>query len=220
MITIQDNLDNLLQGMKKIFGDKYISSYIFNKDGLPISNCSTTDLEISPEIIGPTGSSLLFTLKQFDAEMSNGSYNTTVIQNHDYIYILSEVENIGFIILILRNERNVIFLDKMKKIGNQIKEMMANVTSNQEINMQDFSNIEDFFIKDSKTDINLSEDTIIKHCISLINSIMTQSSHNTNFLKYLLVKAELMKENNLKSNLNLLLNGLKKLKYNFRIELI
>lgn len=220
MITIQDNLDNLLQGMKKVFGDKYISSYIFNKDGLPISNCSTTDLEISPEIIGPTGSSLLFTLKQFDAEMSNGSYNTTVIQNHDYIYILSEVENIGFIILILRNERNVIFLDKMKKIGNQIKEMMANVTSNQEINMQDFSNIEDFFIKDSKTDINLSEDTIIKHCISLINSIMTQSSHNTNFLKYLLVKAELMKENNLKSNLNLLLNGLKKLKYNFRIELI
>ena len=220
MITIQDNLDNLLQGMKKIFGDKYISSYIFNKDGLPISNCSTTDLEISPEIIGPTGSSLLFTLKQFDAEMSNGSYNTTVIQNHDYIYILSEVENIGFIILILRNERNVIFLDKMKKIGNQIKEMMANVTSNQEINMQDFSNIEDLFIKDSKTNINLSEDTIIKHCISLINSIMTQSSHNTNFLKYLLVKAELMKENNLKSNLNLLLNGLKKLKYNFRIELI
>jgi predicted regulator of Ras-like GTPase activity (Roadblock/LC7/MglB family) len=220
MINIQDNLDNLLQGMKKLFGDKYISSYIFNNDGLPISNCSNADLKIAPETIGPTGSSLLFALEQFNAEMSNGSYNTTVIQNHDYIYILSGVENIGFIILILRNEGNVIFLDKMKKIGNQIKEMMVNITSNQEINMQDFSNIEDFFNTGSKTDINLSEDTIIKHCISLINSIMTQSSHNTNYLKHLLVKAELIKKNNLKDNLNLLLNGLKKLKYNFRMELM
>ena len=86
--------------------------------------------------------------------------------------------------------------------------------------MQDFSNIEDFFIKSSETDINLSEDTIIKHCISLINLIMSKSSHNTNYLKHLLVKAELIKENNLKDNLNLFLNGLKKLKYNFRIELM
>ncbi len=142
------------------------------------------------------------------------------MQNHDYISIFSEVENIGFIILILRNEGNVIFLDKMKTIANQIKNMMVNIASNQKINMQDFSNIEDFFNKGSKTDISLSEDTIIKHCISLINSIMTQASHNTNYLKHLLVKSELIKENTLKNNLNLLLNGLKKLKYNFKIELM
>ena len=49
---------------------------------------------------------------------------------------------------------------------------------------------------------------------------MSQSSHNTNYLKHLLVKAKLIKENILKNNLNLLLNGLKKLKYNFRMELM
>jgi len=220
MSNIQDNLDNLLKGVKTIFGDAFISSYIFNNDGLPISNCSNTDLKIAPEIIGPTGSSLLFALEQFNAEISNGSYKTTVMQNHDYIYIFSEVENIGFIIIILRNEGNVIFLDKMKTIANQIKDMMINIASNQEINMQDFSNIEDFFNKGSKPDIAVSEDTVIKNCISLINSIMTQSSHNTNCLKHLLIKSELIKENNLKNNLNLLLNGLKKLKYSFKIELM
>ena len=220
MSNLQDNLDNLLKGVKKIFGNTFISSFIFNCDGLPISNCSNNNLKIAPEIMGPTGSSLLFALEQFNAEISNGSYKTTVMQNHDYIYIFSEVENIGFIILILRNEGNVIFLDKMKTIANQIKDMTVNIASNQEINMQDFSNVEDFFNMGSKTDISLSEDTIIKHCISLINSIMTQSSHNTNYLKHLLVKSELIKENNLKNNLNLLLNGLKKLKYSFKIELM
>ena len=220
MSNLQDNLDNLLKGVKKIFGDNFISSFIFNNDGLPISNCSNNNLKIAPEIIGPTGSSLLFALEQFNTEISNGSYKTTVMQNHDYIYIFSEVENIGFIILILRNEGNVIFLDKMKTIAYQIKDIMVNIDSNQEINMQDFSNIEDFFSKGSTTDIDLSEDTIIKHCISLLNSIMTQSSHNTNYLKHLLIKSELIKENNPKNNLKILLNGLKKLKYNFKIGLM
>jgi len=220
MSNLQESLDNLLKGVKKIFGDKFISSFIFNNDGLPISNCSNNNLKIVPEIIGPTGSSLLFALEQFNAEISNGSYKTTVMQNHDYIYIFSEVENICFIILILRNEGNVIFLNKMKTIANQIIDMMVNIASNQEINMQNFSNIEDFFNKNSKTDIALSEDTIIKQCISLINSIMTQSSHNTNYLKKLLIKPEKIKENNPKNNLRILLNALKKLKYNFKIKLM
>ena len=214
MINLQSNFEKVLRKLQRIFKNSFYSAHIIDVDALPIANCISSENEINPDELCAKACSIFAELDNFDDLFIGKKYNTSLIKNEDFIYLLSQIPADLRLLIILRNNETDFTLNNVNKISKELGGMVDSMILDENAFSEIISDYE--YPKDNLHVLN-SEDILIRKIITELKSILTPSSYKTRFLREFQTNSININSNN--ENLRLILRMMKILKNNYNFHL-
>jgi len=215
MINLQANFEKALQKLQRIFKNSFYSAHIIDVDALPIANCISDGIKIDPDEICAKACSLFSELDNVNDKLVGNTYDSSLIKNRDFIYLLSQIPADLRLLIILRNNENDFTLNNVNKIAKELGGMVDSIILDENAISDIFSDF-DFLPKDNLHILN-SEDILIRKIIIELKSILTPSSYKTRFIKEFQTNSININSNN--ENLRFILRMMKLLKNNYNFHL-
>lgn len=215
MINLQANFEKALQKLQRIFKNSFYSAHIIDVDALPIANCISDGIKIDPDEICAKACSLFSELDNVNDKLVGNTYDSSLIKNRDFIYLLSQIPADLRLLIILRNNENDFTLNNVNKIAKELGGMVDSIILDENAISDIFSDF-DFLPKDNLHVLN-SEDILIRKIIIELKSILTPSSYKTRFIKEFQTNSININSNN--ENLRFILRMMKLLKNNYNFHL-
>ena len=181
MINLQTNFENALRKLQKIFKNSFFSAHIIDIDALPIANCLNENNHNNPDELCAKACAIFAELDNFDDYFTGKNYNTSLIKNDDYIYLLSRIPADLRLLIILRNNENDFTLNNVNKIAQELGGVVDNIILDDNA-FSDIFQEQDYLPKDNLHVLN-SEDILIRKIITELKSILIPTSYKTRFLK-------------------------------------
>jgi predicted regulator of Ras-like GTPase activity (Roadblock/LC7/MglB family) len=215
MINLQANFEKALQKLQRIFKNSFYSAHIIDVDALPIVNCISDGIKIDPDEICAKACSLFSELDNVNDKLVGNTYDSSLIKNRDFIYLLSQIPADLRLLIILRNNENDFTLNNVNKIAKELGGMVDSIILDENAISDIFSDF-DFLPKNNLHVLN-SEDILIRKIIIELKSILTPSSYKTRFIKEFQTNSININSNN--ENLRFILRMMKLLKNNYNFHL-
>ncbi len=215
MINLQANFEKALQKLQRIFKNSFYSAHIIDVDALPIANCISDGTKIDPDEICAKACSIISELDNINDKLVGKTYDSSLIKNRDFIYLLSQIPADLRLLIILRNNENDFTLNNVNKIAKELGGMVDSIILDENAISDIFSDF-DFLPKDNLHILN-SEDILIRKIIIELKSILTPSSYKTRFIKEFQTNSININSNN--ENLRFILRMMKLLKNNYNFHL-
>jgi len=215
MINLQANFEKALQKLQRIFKNSFYSAHIIDVDALPIANCISDGIKIDPDEICAKACSLFSELDNVNDKLVGNTYDSSLIKNRDFIYLLSQIPADLRLLIILRNNENDFTLNNVNKIAKELGGMVDSIILDENAISDIFSDF-DFLPKNNLHVLN-SEDILIRKIIIELKSILTPSSYKTRFIKEFQTNSININSNN--ENLRFILRMMKLLKNNYNFHL-
>ncbi|MHA1671775.1 MAG: hypothetical protein ACTSV5_14555 [Promethearchaeota archaeon] len=214
MINLQANFEKVLRKLQRIFKNSFYSAHIIDVDALPIANCISKGIKIDPDELCAKACSIFSELDNFDNMFIGKKYNTSLIKNQDFLYLLSQISTDLRLLIILRNNENDFTLKNVNKISRELGGMVDSMIFDENVFLDIFSDYD--FPKDNLHVLN-SEDILIRKIITELKSVLTPTSYKTRFLREFQTNSININSNN--ENLRFILRMMKLLKNNYDIHL-
>lgn len=215
MINLQANFEKALQKLQRIFKNSFYSAHIIDVDALPIANCISDGIKIDPDEICAKACSIISELDNINDKLVGKTYDSSLIKNRDFIYLLSQIPADLRLLIILRNNENDFTLNNVNKIAKELGGMVDSIILDENAISDIFSDF-DFLPKNNLHVLN-SEDILIRKIIIELKSILTPSSYKTRFIKEFQTNSININSNN--ENLRFILRMMKLLKNNYNFHL-
>ena len=213
MINLQTNFEKVLRKLQGIFKNSFYSAHIIDVDALPIANCISKGIKIDPDQLCAKACSIFSELDKFDDKFAGKTYETSLIKNQEFLYLLSQIPADLRLLIILRNNENDFTLNNVNKISKELGGMIDSMILDENA----FSDIMiDYIPKDNLHVLN-SEDILIRKIIIELKSILAPTSYKTRFLREFQTNSININSDN--ENLRFILRMMKLLKNNYNFHL-
>ena len=213
MINLQTNFEKVLRKLQGIFKNSFYSAHIIDVDALPIANCISKGIKIDPDQLCAKACSIFSELDKFDDKFAGKTYETSLIKNQDFLYLLSQIPADLRLLIILRNNENDFTLNNVNKISKELGGMIDSMILDENA----FSDIMIDYIPRDNLHVLNSEDILIRKIINELRSILIPTSYKTRFLREFQTNSININSNN--ENLRFILRMMKLLKNNYDFHL-